>query len=427
MNKTFICPVRDHQAVGDGRTDDRRALQAAFDEAAQTGLRVESEKHQFGILGQVRVSGIIRPHIGFLSIKQLSLAIDPNVRTLLIDDCQRIRMDVLQIDRGAETEAGSLNEAAGLWVYGGDEHEVYSLEVFGGGLGSGAVFSNVRKSLFEGIHVHDLVYDQPGADDDRVMGFVLMGSEDCVLVRPNVHNLTGNDASYPLHPVKNTRGLALSRNKRIRIEEPNISRCDQAIDITGDGWNIAIEVLGGTINDCGMFAVKLANCAIDCKVRKVTATNCGLAPFVISGPSQDTQTFKTTGNLFEDCKGINTGSNRINVGTPAAFRVMRAAFGHEFPKDTTFRRCEAIDDQPAATMQFGFHSEVPGQKFEECSSRGHITAPYGGDILPGDWNGGVVAAPTKPVEKKGGGGGGGCAVLFLGLIGSAGAIAEKLA
>lgn len=412
---TFISPMQ-FGAAGDGFADDTIPAQLAIIEAARTGLRLEDERRTFAVRHLRGDSPFV--HIGALSLRQLDMPpSSTSIRTLMLT-CARFRIDQLTIDQAGQAECGHLNESAGLWAVGGEGHEVYGLDVFGDGLGSGAVFCDISNSLFEGLHAHDMRFSDQAATDDKLMGFVWIRPRKCEVIKPRVHRLTGDAAHH-----RWTRGLAVSGAADFIIKDMDVSDVDQGADVTGDKRNFKVVLEGGTIERCGTHGAKLANAAVECLVRKMTIRDCGTDGVVVSGPSQEDQEHRTQDCLIEDVTVHNTGSNDVNAGTPAAFRLMTSRFHHDYPKNITLRRCKGIDDQPQPTMLYGFHNESssPGL-LEECESVGHVNA-----ATWGAWTGTIGGDPAAPVVKhKGKEKSGGCLGMIAGLSAAA-FIAERLA
>lgn len=370
----------DFGAIDHPEANNIEAVKACLRESARTGQTIADER-QFTVNGSVRVDHLLGPHIGHLRLKQTG-AIE-NTRTLFLLDCQGVRIDFLEIDRGEDAQSGVMNEAAGFMLNGGEDHDIRQLEVHGAGLGSGIAILRTRNSRYAGLYAHHMHFSDPGAWDDRLMGILLLGNTACEVEKPKAHDLTGDALSHAEFPNKWTRGIALSSNERVRLYGPEVHRVDQGIDVTGSQGNIECEIIGGRSHDCDTYGVKLANSAVRCKVSDYSSKDCGLAPFVISGPCEPDQPHETRDNEFTNCTGINAGSNRIGIGIPAAFRVMEAAAG--FAKGTRFRDCKAIDEQTDPSMQYGFHSEAPPEHdntHERCMSIGHIAAPFGGTFTP---------------------------------------------
>lgn len=316
---------RDFGAVGDGTTDDLRAVVAAITHALDNGYPVDGGNLEYGVSGGISVSKRIRPHIDRLHLKQL----DPAAGrvTLKFEGCQHIRIDGLDINVGNAAGVGHMDATVGFLIHGGSGHKIRNVTATGNGKLTYVRFWRCKDSTFENIHVHDGVFedfemhpDGFRVPDDVVQGIHLADNTNCNLVNPIVRNLTGNatyfNKAMVVKPYANlrTRGIAAGGNTDCTIQNPQISNTDQAIDISGGGTqgNTNVQVIGGHSINCGSVGVKLANSPRRCKVVGHIAENVGMMGFLATG--YDTS-YKASDCDFIGCTAINPGYNDIHNGS----------------------------------------------------------------------------------------------------------------
>jgi hypothetical protein len=346
-------------------------------------MPVDGKNGVFAVSGTLRMSQVRGARIRSLRLKQLKPA--NGVSTLHLERCEAARIDQLQIDVGTSRRVGDMNSTFGLWIEGGSNHRISNVEAFGHGKNSLIAIWATRNSVYENLLARDAQFDDPHASDDVMQGVWLYGNTDCVLRRPIVRNLTGN-ASYVGRRFANlrTRGIALSKNRRVSILEPRVHNVDQAIDVTGSDGNLQCLISGGHSSDCGSVGVKFANSAVECQVVGHLAERCGMYGFMASGPAEPHLPFKTQDCAFVDCTAVDAGYNRISFPAPSGFIVRRGDYDLDFPKRIHFVRCRAIDRQASKTMKYGFFTEVSSLRSQDanelidCMSEGHAQAARSG-------------------------------------------------
>jgi hypothetical protein len=373
-------------AHGDGATDDTNAVKLALARAAASQLPLDGGDRIYAVRGDLQLAGAIRPWIKSLRVKQLAPAGDR--RTLHFKDCQKIRIDRLEIDRGSVRNRGDINSSAGLWIEGGSGHDLRDVDVFGDGTGNGIVLWNVRNGSFESLRVRDMRFDAAGAGDDILQGIWLNRTEDCVLSNASVSNLTGNtERSFPC---RYTRGIAAGGNRRLKIVKPQVRAVDQGIDLTGSEGNVQCTVSGGRTSQCTTVGVKLANSAVNCTIVDHIDEDAGMFGFHATGPSEPHLPNKIHDCDFIRCTAVNPGSNRFPFphrppGSACGFLIWPGDYDQDFPAGIRFIDCHAQDRQETKTMRYGFycgvnpsHASTRPNQTASCSSEGHILGAKGG-------------------------------------------------
>lgn len=373
-------------ARGDGETDDTDAVHQALHLAFENGIPFDGGGHVYAVSGDLRIAAAVRPWIRSLRLRQL--APEGTRKSLHFDNCEGIRVDHLEVDRGTAKDLGALNDSAGLWINGGSEHDLRNVAVFGHGTGNGIAIWNTANSSYSGLQVRDMVYDAPDAVDDILQGIWLNANSDCMLAGAIVSNLKGNaDGEFPN---RFTRGIALSGNLRVSVTDPDVRDVDQGVDVTGSDGNRQCTVSGGRTLRCTTVGVKLANSAVECKVVGHTAEMAGMFGFAASGPAEPRLPYKTHGCDFIRCTAIDPGSNRFPFPDrppkgACGFAIWTGDYDPEHPRAIRFIDCHAKDRQPENTMKYGFYSGVPldrsapqPNQLVHCTSEGHIVAARGG-------------------------------------------------
>jgi hypothetical protein len=363
-------------ASGDGVTDDTTALKSAIAYAVEHDLPVEGGSSQFAVRGNIVVEARSKPWIKSLRLKQLAPSNDR--KTLFFNDCERIRIDHLEIDVGNSTVTGYFNESGGLWIDGGSGHDVRNVDAFGHGKNSLISIWNTTRSSFRNLRARDATYDARSAKDDVLQGIFLCRNEGLHIQSPIVANLGGNaDLRFPN---RYTRGIVGCGNRELTISDAQVTNVDQGIDLTGSDGNRNCSVLRARCVECTSVGIKLANSAVDCRVEDCVAERCGLMGFLASGPAEPGLKFKTSNCDFIRCTAYDPGFNGFADSAPhAGFRVERNRADWEYPMAIRFIECHAIDRQQRKTMEYGFYEDVrshgdskriPNQLIN-CTSSGH--------------------------------------------------------
>jgi hypothetical protein len=361
----------DFGGIDNPNADNRAAVQQCLMAAVDRGEPV-ADPRPWGVAGGLDVDcpdQLLR--IGDLSLKQLAPDA-PDRRTLMVRGGVRLETERLVIDRGKDGSCGQINNASALWVMDGSGHRLRNIEVFGGSKGQAISVINTEDVEIVSPHLHDMFFDEPGADNDRLQGIWLENVRYPSIVNPSIYRLGGN---VPGKPWWRSRAIAVGQTWHLSILNVNIHHVDQGVDITGQrNWFTTLQ--GGNIDETASWAVKCANSALYAKIADVTASNNGLSAFVASGPSGPGYP-GTTGVEFADCTSINPGGDPRGL---AVGFLNLDSFMPGYPRRTVLRNCRALDLREQKIMTHGAFNRVPGQAKIEggFESRGHTDRPHHG-------------------------------------------------
>jgi hypothetical protein len=354
----------DFGAVGDGKTNDRQAVQAACDHAFDNGLPLDGGDRLFAVSGTTSISGKTRPYVARLRLRQLNPG--QSTKTLSFDRCEQVRIDELFVDTGASPGAGTMHTAFGLQIEGGSGHRVRNVEATGQGKVSFVRFRLCSDSVFEDIYVHDGLFHDSSVNpahrdhpafavvDDVVQGIHFIQCRDCTLVRPRVRDLLGNGTYLTIgnlvkpYPNMRSRGIAVSASFNCTISDPDISNVDQGIDVTGSEGHVNLQIVGGHVRDCASAGISLKSNVQAGKVRGSFAENCGMYCFYVGGSNYMGHTMDCD---FIGCTAINPGYNDIenDLDGPPVVPLAHSGFlvyrGKPYPEGIRFLGCKAIDRQ----------------------------------------------------------------------------------
>jgi hypothetical protein len=342
---------RSFGALGDGTGDDRDEVIAAFTYAWANGLPIDGGDAVFAIT-----------------------------------NCQRIRIDRLEIDRGPSA-AGDIVSNHGLLIQNGARHRVRNVEVFGGGDGNGIGIFGTTDSDYENLYAHDMVFNLPGATDDVMQGIHIANNSDCNFRNLRAADLTGNATAGAGFPSRFTRGIAAGGNIRCALINPQARNVDQGVDISSSAANVNFTVDGGRTYQCVTVGLKIANSGRDNKVRGHIAERCGMFGFHLTGPSGAVD-IAISDIEFEDCKAVDPGYNDFPFPNRAdgplqavGFCFWKGDLQQTFPKGVRVKNCHAIDRQAVKKMKYGFFNSMPfdaatgkGVELINSVSEGHTTA-----------------------------------------------------
>lgn len=380
-SRSFADHAGDAPNIEDWRRDaagvtrsDTDTLKAAADASASLGRYVSGSGRTYNVSGNVvLISGT---KLSDLTVVQLTPN-DVARRTLTNSGAvSGIRLRRVKVNRGGNGTYGTPGESGGMFFDGISDFLLEDCEVTGDDKGVGIMLRNATDGRLVRPYVHTMAFFDTAATDDRLNGIYL---ETCTRVHietPIVKNLSGNAGGSTSS--RYTRGITVVGTEDCSIDSPKVDSVDQGVDVSG-GYNRGLSVIGGHLAACRTFGLKFANGSVGCRAVGTQARECGLAGFVVSGPSTSGLTSKTHDIDLIGCEAVSVGSNGVYaVNDIAGFSVQPGAFDTDYPHGVRLIGCKAIDEQAVPTMKKGFQNTVSlaatGRVMNEaveCISVGH--------------------------------------------------------
>lgn len=361
-----VCPV-DFGAVGDGITNDKTALLAAF----ATGKIVDGGGLTYGINGSMQPTAFAG--LRNATLKQLAPDTTLDCTTLYVYNLSNFFIQNVTIDRGNVPTAplydsnpnSGLNYLSGLRISGVDTNNTVTgfildnVEVTGDGPGSMIRIDYAERFRASNIWIHDAnARKTPEATDDILQGLYFNECSGFTATNCLVYKLYNYYSGA--YTNKWTRGIVGGGNRVFSLSNSASIRVDQCFDFTGSAGNRDFDISNCTADLGGAVGFKFANSAYNGQVTGCVAKRCGYVSFMVSGPTEVAN--PTPQKLdFVGCRAIDTGFvSSYNWATRIAFALLRAggAINDYAPNGVRFIGCTATDTQSPARTQTGFYSEV---------------------------------------------------------------------
>lgn len=337
--------LKDFGAVGDGVTDDTAAIDAAVTFAASNGLWLSgiSTDIVYGYTGNLTLPDGIK--IKKFHVKQLNPAGSTSRRTITSSSANNINLIDVIIDMNGDGTNGSTSDYAGVWLVGGTGHFIDRVRVTGDAFGRAFFMTGCSDFYLRDIHVHDVNYSfasDPG--DDRINGINLQACTNFDALGLKASNLGGNFGAGQTSQY--TRGLAVTGCENFNIRGYRADNVGQGSDLTGgiNSGNVNFTYTNSQVTDCYSWGFKFANSSNMGTVGNLTARDCGLGSFVISGGSGGVaQPWISKEVSFANCKSINVGSSG-NWPNPRGFSILQGDTDASTPFGVKYIDCQAIDE-----------------------------------------------------------------------------------
>lgn len=333
-------------------TDDTAALGAAAAAAVAAKLPLNLKGRTYAVSGNCDLSydNLIIEADG-ATIIQLNPG--ATTKTVYATGASDLLIKGLKVDRFGNGRGGAIGTQAGIWLDQCPRAKVIDCEVYGNDEGNGIVIWLCPQASIVRPYIHDLYYYHVAQADDVIQGIWMVYSDDFLIDQPRIRKLGRTDQTSASRDRLN-RGIASSSCRGGVINNPQLYRLDQAIDITGDGHNTNIVINGGSIRHCYSHAVKFVVSAVGCKAIGVEAEAIGMIAFFAAGTTAGAL------NLTQDCEFVgctarNTGCSKqqtaANVKAFSAERGTGASSPYTaWPKNIQFKECLAAADVGAAAV-----------------------------------------------------------------------------
>jgi uncharacterized cupin superfamily protein len=335
----------DFDILADGTTNELTKVQSWLAQAATAGAWADGLGKTIAITGDLDISSYTGLKLRDVTFKQLSWS--ATRKTLTATSNANLHLRRVKINRNGDGTSGSISTAAGIWLVSCSDLLLEDCEVTGNDEGNGIVLLTCERAKLIRPYIHDIRYVQVAQADDVVQGIWLRSCDDILIDTPRIEKLGRTDSTSSSRD-RFSRGIAFSACRGAIVDNPNIYRVDQAIDVTGSGGNSGIVVIGGNIRHVHAFGVKFANSATGCRATGTVIESAGLGGCVASGPVSG-QLNSTQNIVFDGITARNTGSNlQWAASSIRAFSADTAGGSAPylaFPKGIKFRNCDAISDE----------------------------------------------------------------------------------
>lgn len=313
----LIFPLSSHPATlrsfgarGDGKTDDRSALQAALTQSA--GQPLDGEGLTYAVDGNVSVS--VDVDLSNATLKQLAGSFDTtpyirstvvkeapkvrpvealtrmvdglpllrfdgvatypddpvltgddrdalrrmlNLRTLFIQGAQdhpvSVKLDKVKVLRGDHPDSGMHSNAAGLYIVNACPLVLTQVEVSGAGKGAGMFVTGCKQVRMDHVHIHDILW-APYKGDVEFSAAVL-GSADFGWNNSPIYDYDEREGRFVRVRVQEqTVGLVLTYSEDVEIKNSRVERIGTTVDGKFLPWQADALTVGGvknlTMRDC---------------------------------------------------------------------------------------------------------------------------------------------------------------------------------
>jgi hypothetical protein len=342
-----------HGAVGDGRQDDRAALQRAL-----AAGPVDGGGRTFAVDGVLRLSG--GNALRNLTIRPL----DPSRHGFIVfGERGDFVLDRVTIEKGG-TGANCCQAEKAAVRFDGSVVALHRTRVTGDDQGAGFKLIDCRGDAVD-LAVHDSVArPRFGPADDLQDGIWLLRCDGFNLIRPSVRRLLTelNGERLPAY----SRGVTVSGGRGGLIYDYRGQDVDQHIDLTGDMNPAHWTVFRGLAERGRYHGVKCANTAADIAVLDFVVDGVNRAAFTASapGPEHRDRATATQRITYENCLARNIGAEaeRYLIRDATGFRAETNPSGpwRDYPKEVIWFRCKVEG------AERGFHSEAPGARALGC-------------------------------------------------------------
>ena len=356
-------------AVGDGVTDDKTALLAAF----ASGKVVDGGGLTYAINGTCAPTAFA----GFQNAKLIQIGDNTttNLQTLKVVGFSNFFIRDVSINMGTNVSTLFSDDSnSGLYVGGVDSNtyitnfSIINVSVTGNGCGAGIQIRHSKRFTVTNCLVYDRIAgSSPDPTNDSQDGIELVNCANFTLANSNVYNLKTRLGG--VDTAKWTRGFLFVEIRDGTIVGCNSTAVDQGFDFSGayDGTlgytgNRRWVLSSCTANNCLTYGFKFANVTKEGQVIGCVANNTGTIGFVFS-PSAATLPggleYLNTQNIdVVGCKVNNVlGTGWSGTGAQG-FRIMSNPTYLTYPRGIRFSDCHVADTQTTPTTLAAFASDA---------------------------------------------------------------------
>lgn len=362
-----VCPV-DFGAVGDGTTDDKTALLAAF----ATGKVVDGGGLTYAINGTCTPTAFVGlRNANFVQIANTAIS---NSNTLNVVGFSNFFIDNVSINMGSNvTTLFSDDGNNALYVAGNAYNNpifnfsIRNVTVTGNGCGTGIHVRHAERFTISGCLVRDRIAgSSPDPTNDSQNGIQIKNCSNFTLSDTNVYNLKTRLAS--VDSFKWTRGFLFAEIRDSTITGCNSTGVDQGFDFSG-AYEAAFSFIGNrrwtigncTANACLTYGFKFANVTRDGLVTGCIANNIGTIGFIFSPSSvaltAGLEKYNTQNIDVIGCKVVNVLGTGWSGSNAEGFRISSNATYADYPRSIRLKSCSVIDTQDTPTTLFGYRSD----------------------------------------------------------------------
>lgn len=367
-------------AATDGRTDAMPALTRAL----ASGAVIDGGGQTYAINGNLRAGPGFK---GLVNARLIQL--DPagdHRRTLMIADASGFVLENISVKRGGDGSEhpvrSMVNETGGIFVMRCSDFTARGLRASGGGIGSAIAFLYCTSFTAEDISASSLWYRLPEhPKDDAMQGVWLARCSKFVLRRPSASDIGGADRLWSVWT--NNRGIAVAGCDDFEIQDLDVRRVGQGIDMSGSGGNTNFRITRGTADDCYTWGFKFANGPSRGTVTDAVARRSGTGGFVVSGPGEDTIA-PPRDITFSRCIAENVRGNMAKSWAGFGYGVLTIK-DPGYPRNILFEDCIARATEMNCCMRTGFFNQTRAEltggepnRVIRCSVEGPVDTPYVG-------------------------------------------------
>lgn len=249
-----VCPELHFGCVGDGTTNDKVQFKLALAQAASLGYWVDGGGLTYGISGQLSGGAGAPVKIRNATLKNLVPAIgDP---FLFFQDCPKVHLDTVTVNRGTNAVSGAPGPTAGACViYTCPNVQISQCEIYGLGKGAGLAVLFSPRAVVKNNYIHDL-YCTPSdeAETEQINALSVNYSPFCLVSENRVEKI--GKTTLDTYRFNLSRGINVTYCEGARVVNNHSSFSSTTLEI---GFAAGITATGNTLEYAQSFGVKLSH------------------------------------------------------------------------------------------------------------------------------------------------------------------------